>query len=204
MVDKYSSWSELVRSEGEGVGYIIQLTLANSRWLVIAPHGGGIEPGTTEIARAIAGSDWSFYSVEGIKSSNNKELHITSHRFDEPRFLRTAPKHESIVAIHGCEDSRRDKRIRVWVGGGDEGLAERMIESLSKGGFPAALDTHTPGKEPTNVCNRGRTRKGIQLELSKSLRDQFVEGLDRTGRKSPRPALSKFSSIVREVLAKSP
>jgi phage replication-related protein YjqB (UPF0714/DUF867 family) len=51
---------------------------------VIAPHGGGIEPGTSELATAIAGDDFSLYLFEGLKSAGNGELHITSTNFDEP------------------------------------------------------------------------------------------------------------------------
>jgi poly-gamma-glutamate hydrolase-like protein len=54
---------------------------------LVAPHGGGIEPGTSELADAIAASDLSFYTFEGLKPSGNTDLHITSTRFDEPMCL---------------------------------------------------------------------------------------------------------------------
>jgi phage replication-related protein YjqB (UPF0714/DUF867 family) len=41
---------------------------------VIAPHGGAIEPGTTEVAEAIAGDRFSFYTLEGVKTRDNKRL----------------------------------------------------------------------------------------------------------------------------------
>lgn len=43
-----------------------------------APHGGGIEPGTSEIADAIGGERGSFYTFGGLKSSGTADLHITS------------------------------------------------------------------------------------------------------------------------------
>jgi phage replication-related protein YjqB (UPF0714/DUF867 family) len=44
---------------------------------VIAPHGDGIEPGTSEVAEPVAAADFCFYAFEGIKSKNG-DLHITS------------------------------------------------------------------------------------------------------------------------------
>ncbi len=52
--------------------------------LVMAPHGGGIEPGTGDIADGVAGQHHSFYCFKGIKKQGNRALHITSNRFDEP------------------------------------------------------------------------------------------------------------------------
>jgi phage replication-related protein YjqB (UPF0714/DUF867 family) len=59
-----------------------------SRIAIIAPHGGGIEPGSSTIARAIAGEDINMYLFEGIKvAKGNAIVHIASHHFDEPRCL---------------------------------------------------------------------------------------------------------------------
>jgi phage replication-related protein YjqB (UPF0714/DUF867 family) len=44
---------------------------------VIAPDGGSIEPGTSEIALKIAGLDFSFYAFEGRRKQHNNCLHIT-------------------------------------------------------------------------------------------------------------------------------
>jgi phage replication-related protein YjqB (UPF0714/DUF867 family) len=51
---------------------------------IIAPHGGKIEPGTSEIAAAIAGDDYSLYRFQGLRDRPREELHITSAKFDEP------------------------------------------------------------------------------------------------------------------------
>ena len=59
----------------------------DSAYAIIAPHGGGIEPGTTELAEAIARNDFSFYTFEGKKRTSNRDLHLTATRFDEPDFF---------------------------------------------------------------------------------------------------------------------
>jgi phage replication-related protein YjqB (UPF0714/DUF867 family) len=83
MADKYASFQELERTERRRV-YRVLSRPRKARIAIIAPHGGKIEPGTSEIARKIAGADFSFYAFEGRKKQHNKSLHITSTRFDEP------------------------------------------------------------------------------------------------------------------------
>src|SRR5262245_49530672 len=83
-VDRYASFAELSAAEPAGSFTISHEERLHSRVIVIAPHGGGIEVLTSEIAREIAGQDFSYYSFAGRKRRNNRDLHITSHRFDEP------------------------------------------------------------------------------------------------------------------------
>lgn len=47
---------------------------------VVAPHGGLIEPGTSEITWALARSTCSAHSFDGRKARRNGDLHITSTR----------------------------------------------------------------------------------------------------------------------------
>ncbi len=51
----------VIENETKGKDYRIHLRHGKSGILVMAPHGGGIEPGTTEIADAVAGAERSFY-----------------------------------------------------------------------------------------------------------------------------------------------
>jgi phage replication-related protein YjqB (UPF0714/DUF867 family) len=82
MADKYASFQDLERAERRGVYRV--LAHPRKATIAVAPHGGKIEPGTSEIARKIAGAGFSFYASEGRKKQHNKSLHITSTRFDEP------------------------------------------------------------------------------------------------------------------------
>ena len=67
MADKYASFQELQRGERRGSHRVLSRA-RKATIAVIAPHGGKIEPGTSEIARKIAGADYSFYSFEGRRS----------------------------------------------------------------------------------------------------------------------------------------
>ena len=71
-MDKYANFIELKQNEREGEGYTILLREANSKFVIIAPHGGGIEPGTIDIADAVASSDHTFYAFKGIKKREIK------------------------------------------------------------------------------------------------------------------------------------
>jgi phage replication-related protein YjqB (UPF0714/DUF867 family) len=135
---------------------------------VLAPHGGRIEDGTSEIAQAIAGNDHHLYLLEGRRPSHNYHtLHLTSHRFDEPRCLALLAEAEHVVAVHGC----RGTHETVYIGGRDTRLAARIGAHLEAADIPYETDGHPfPGKHPENVCNRGRRGAGVQLEITHPLR----------------------------------
>jgi phage replication-related protein YjqB (UPF0714/DUF867 family) len=193
MADRYASFAELSRHECEGADYAIELQSRDSRVAVIAPHGGFIEPNTTPVARAIAEHDLSFYSFSGLRPGRpHRDLHITSHRFDEPRCLTLAGTCKTIIAIHGKQDL--DDPLLVYFGGLDAILRERMREALSGAGFEARFDAQRyPGADPSNICNRGRSRRGVQLELPRTLRDNLA--------RHPK-LLKQFAQAVRSAVRK--
>jgi phage replication-related protein YjqB (UPF0714/DUF867 family) len=207
MADKYANFAELARKEVAGVDYRILLRRATSSFAIVAPHGGGIEPGTSEIADAIAeedlskGTTLSCYSFEGIKSAGNVDLHITSTHFDEPLCLSLIRETQIVITIHG-EHSEEDGD-GVFVGGLDERLGRRLARALRTAGFNVGKHKNPKlqGIEPTNLCNRGKTRAGVQLELSRSIRTQMFSSLTREGRKTTKPPFRKFVKAIRSVIA---
>jgi len=59
-MDTYSSFAQLALHAVRGMDYEIDLVhCPNAKVAVIAPHGGGIEPDTSEIAELIAGAGFS-------------------------------------------------------------------------------------------------------------------------------------------------
>ena len=170
---KYRSFSQLAAGETEGVDYHIRCRFGLSEYAVVAIHGGGIEPGTTEIADAVAGSQHSFYTFSGIKKSGNASLHITSHLFDEPKGRDLVNTVSTVLSIHGCWDSEPI----VFVGGRHHQLAKMLGTDLSKVGFSIEKSRRYPGLSPSNICNRGRCAKGVQIEISAGLRRLFFGDL---------------------------
>jgi phage replication-related protein YjqB (UPF0714/DUF867 family) len=171
-MDRFNSFKQLCRHAAEGRDFIIEIRKGRSAFAVMAPHGGGIEPGTDTIAAAIAGDEHGFYAFRGIRTRNNAELHLASERFDEPRALALARQAQNVVTMHGC----RGRISMVYAGGLAGGLKIEVINSLQTAGF-AASDTPGPslgGIHRSNLCNRGQSGKGLQLELSEQLRRQLM------------------------------
>jgi phage replication-related protein YjqB (UPF0714/DUF867 family) len=199
MPDKYPNFEELSQNETSGIDFGISLRRATDAFAIVAPHGGGIEPGTSEIADAIADEDFSFYAFEGLKSSGNADLHITSTHFDEPMCLTLVGRSEVVVTIHG-EDS--DEEPIVFVGGRNSELGDSLTAGLTAEGFEVRQhpDPELQGLEPDNVCNRGTTGSGVQLELSRRLRRQMFSSLSRKGRKCTTLRFHEFVNAIRSVL----
>lgn len=173
----YKNFKDLVEHEVEGRDYQIRIEVRDPSILIMAPHGGGIEPTTEIIAEAIAGADYSFYSFEGLKANGNDILHIESHLFDEPGALQTVKQADIVITVHGQIDQ---KDGFVMVGGLDESLGYKIKQQLEEAGFEIRLPTEgLMGTDPQNICNRGKLKQGVQLEISRKVRDLLRNDKDR-------------------------
>jgi phage replication-related protein YjqB (UPF0714/DUF867 family) len=171
---KYSCFEHLSANESRGAGYEVRRRHGSSGIAVISIHGGAIEPGTSEVAEAIAGAEHTFYTLRGIKKAGNEDLHIASTLFDEPEALETARRSETIISIHGCSEEEEV----VYVGGIDFRLRECIEERLRQAGFKTPRGTWSVmGLDKRNICNRCRRGMGVQLELSKGLRARMFGDL---------------------------
>ena len=198
MPDRYPSFAVLSAHEDEGTDFQVRLRLVDSPLAIIAPHGGGIESGSSEIADAVAGGDYSFYAFEGIKRSENSSLHLTSTHFDEPRCLRVLSQSEVVIAIHGRDLDERT----VFLGGTHTELVERLAASLREAGFGVALrdDPAYQGRSPDNICNRGRSGRGVQIEVARGVRKTLFAALSAQGRKVRTWQFLKFTKALRKGL----
>jgi phage replication-related protein YjqB (UPF0714/DUF867 family) len=170
-MNEFSSYRELSRNRQEGRDFEIRKKQRNSNVAIIAPHGGTIEPVTSKLAVAIAGDSFSWYCFEGLRG-NGGNLHITSAKFDEPQCLELVAPCDVVVAMHGRKDDG-DPTV-VHVGGLHDDLRRFISSELSGSGFSATTDSRKfPGRDPFNICNRGRTGQGVQLEMPRSLRDRL-------------------------------
>lgn len=196
-VSWYKNFTELSRSEREGISYKLSVKNRRSPFVIVAPHGGGIEPGTSEIAKAIAGFQFSYYTFDGLRQKGNVILHIASTLFDEPKCLQLVNASEVVVAIHGCADEEKV----IYVGGLLDELKTRLINTLVQTGFDARLaDVNYAGTQIQNICNRGRLGRGVQLEISESLRRTMFKAFDRQGRKIITDVFQKFVVSVHQEL----
>jgi phage replication-related protein YjqB (UPF0714/DUF867 family) len=166
-LSKYASFADLALHEAQGKDFGVRRVERPSAVVIIAPHGGMIEEGTSEIAMLIAGAEHSLFCFEGLKPyGQNRKLHITSHRFDHPECVGMTARRDIVVSVHGCMGASQ-----IFLGGLDTLLTARLAEELAAAGFDAVRDGHRyPGRHPLNICNRGARGMGAQLEITHDLR----------------------------------
>jgi phage replication-related protein YjqB (UPF0714/DUF867 family) len=200
---KYTTYKELDRHQREGIDYRVRIREGDSGIAIVAPHGGGIELGTMEIAREVAGIEHTFYGFEGIKPTGNEDLHITSKEFDEPRLHNIARKVEIVLTVHGCEGEGEV----LYVGGLQKALKQKIQKALSDSAFRVRVSPKPMmgGESPRNICNRGRSGAGVQLEISRGLRKKMFFDLEtHRGRDMKTDVFHKFVSILRKTLEENP
>ena len=197
-MDEYSNFTELEQNEIRDEDYTILYRKVDSKIAIMAPHGGGIEPGTIDIADSIAGCDYTFYAFKGLKKKGNKILHINSSNFDEALGLQTSENALVTISIHGSQD----KAERIHIGGKNQELKQRIMYALRTGGYEARINI-APGLRgirSENICNRCRSGKGVQLEISRGLREKMFDNLDHRLLRKKRVTFYEFVNTLKEVL----
>ncbi|HEX3027446.1 MAG TPA: poly-gamma-glutamate hydrolase family protein, partial [Clostridia bacterium] len=112
--------------------FTIESNDAGSDVLIMAIHGGKIEPGTTELARNLSRKyNYNYYSFVGKKSNHNASLHITSTDFREPKAIEMSARSSATISIHGCAGSNQF----TYIGGRDDDLGMKIKAALEKNGF---------------------------------------------------------------------
>ena len=97
-------------------------------------------------------------------------MHITSHNFDEPMAVKIISGSHTVVAIHACTGNERF----IYLGGLDKMLKEVIANELgSRGIIVPKGHGRFKGLNPDNICNRGANKKGVQLEITRGLRDDL-------------------------------
>ncbi|MER5883213.1 poly-gamma-glutamate hydrolase family protein [Streptomyces sp. NPDC001941] len=164
---------------------------------VIAPHGGGIEAGTSELCLAVAGyapfdvdvdpagaavagqPQRDYWMFEAL--ANSAAQHVTSTHCDDPAALAVCANNLYAVSLHGFSDTAVKK---VIIGGRDERLRRNLAAAFAAHGLgPSATDPDRSvtvvlaggddpinGDDPANIVNRTRSGAGAQLEISTALR----------------------------------
>lgn len=174
MADLYPNWAALAAAEDLNVDYRLPIRYNRSITACFAIHGGAIEAGTSEMADVVAA--WcrhNYYSVEGIKTSNNSDLHITSTHFDEPKALELIARMDYCFSFHGMADVTPGV-AETYVGGLDTVRRDAIILALQGAGFTASIGTsELDGSSAANITNKTRLAAGVQLEMSNQQRQNF-------------------------------
>jgi phage replication-related protein YjqB (UPF0714/DUF867 family) len=187
MADKYLNFADLAAHVPTGSYRITQAKPAGAMVAHIAIHGGAIEPGTTQLAaHAATSGTHSFYSFEGILSSGNQDLHLTSTHFDEPTALSLVGGVGYTISWHGSQDPLTGAKAQTYLGGLDTALYTEIGNRLTAAGFTVAPADSTPPEknadDPANITNKNSRGMGAQLEITRSQRALFFEDgdLDRS------------------------
>ncbi len=171
--DTLTGFADLCARHPEGRDFVVECLRRPAATAVVAIHGDPIERGVSNIARQIAGDEHNLYLLEGrLPALNYEHLHLASSRFDDPRCLDLIVHCERVVTIHGCNGLDEN----VLLGGLDEALKARIAAALGAAGVPCQTEGHKyPGLQPSNICNRGATGKGVQVELTDPVREGRLE-----------------------------
>ena len=176
------------------------------RTAILAPHGGGIETGTSELCLAIAGyhpADLAptdgplhdYWMFEGLLSTGNTRLHVTSTNCDDTVARAIAGGSLNAIGLHGCKPEQADLPAgtqAVLVGGRNTAFKSLLLTRLNAAGVQAIDASSVPnlnGDEPANIANRTRLAAGAQLELTTPLRQAMFGTNARADRKHTTLAL---------------
>lgn len=179
MIDTFATFEDLSKHMTEGKDYRIVTKNTDSRYLIAAIHGGNIEPFTSDIASSIAGEEYDLYLFEGMREKGNEQLHIGSRYFDEPQLKDMIRNADVVVSIHG--QANEDKEF-VSIGGLSGGLVKKIIDHLQAIDITVReFEARMEPESPENICNRGMSGGGVELEISGKLRNtlQEDEGMHR-------------------------
>jgi len=182
--------------------------MSETRSIVLAIHGGGIEPGTSEIALAAAGfhpatlapaedglGTHDFWLFEGLLQTDNHRLHVTASNYDEPIATKLVGNALRCISLHGCTDDHANGKIQL--GGRDEGLRDLILEELLAAGIDAEIATGPmlAGRQKENIANKTAGCGGAQLELGRSYRKSLFDADTTAQRKNT--TNDKFRLLVR-------
>jgi phage replication-related protein YjqB (UPF0714/DUF867 family) len=189
MIDGLDEHEDQAMAMGELIELLTPPNSQNRKLIVIAPHGGHIEPHTDEQAQYVQehlpDDRVTLWRCKGFTNPDStvdldahKRWHITATEISERSFpkLRTIiePKFEYAIAFHGWDDNS------ICVGGNaesiDAGLIEEIRDSIKHKLGPdievvaTACGGGFSGDDPCNIVNRLGV-KGIQIEQGLDIRD---------------------------------
>jgi len=176
---KRHEWSQMVEKQATDA--------PETQKIVMAIHGGGIEPGTSEIALAVAGYHpdtlvasvndnlglHDFWLFEGLLPSGNGKLHVTASHYDEPIATELVQNARRCISLHGCSDTEANGKIQI--GGRDHQLRDIVLEELKIAGIPAEITTNQMlrGESLDNIANKTKILGCAQLEMGTSYRSSL-------------------------------
>lgn len=200
---KYSSYTELSREQRPNIDFKVTYRPGAKSFLITAPHGGNIEPGSTEIADAIASDKFGFYAFNGLKRDSS-DLYLPSTSFDEPELVRVTKNYGTTISVHIIEGSER----LVYVGGRFRQLSSAISQVLAGKGYPVKpLPETSVAYNMSNFINKTAVG-GVQIEITTALASEMFRGPITSDRIRQDPSrrtaeFTKFTDTVKLVLQRT-
>jgi len=242
MEDKYWAMTQLYEKEKEGATYT--KAWYRHRWrynsvedyskeneiFIMAPHGGSIETGTTELALATAGftddfndspatsATYDYFVFNGKNDPNpNRDLHVTARHYDDPVARELVQNSLISLAFHGCKDHQAihepgheveleegEEYKACLIGGLDEPFKISLKEKLVEAGFITVITgiNDLDGRNPENIINKNKRMAGAQFELTTSFRSSLFGDDSFDGRRQTTNSdFWLFVNTVRECIS---
>lgn len=194
--EKFQSFQDLLKEAVEGEDFIRNIQSRNSELAIVAPHGGNLEAGSELVAKAIAGDRHSLYTFESLRDTGDDSLHITSTRFDDPSCEKIIRKAKSVITCHGCLWENEIDEI-VFIGGRNKDGRDELVQSLRNLDIRANPDELHRGIHQENLCNRGISGEGLQLEFTPGFLNSLL-ATSETELETPKK-LSNLVDIVQSI-----
>lgn len=205
--DHYPSMTALYANEVEGINFTKEWYRHRWRYktfenykkekeiFIMAPHGGSIERGTTELGLATAGftndfngqpatsATYDYFIFNGTNPNNqNGKLHVTASNYDDAVANELVQNSLISLAFHGCTDIQPVETTgegyeACIIGGLDEPFKQILEQRLVDAGFNAFITTQEMlnGNLPGNIINKNNRNAGAQFELTTSFRKSLYK-----------------------------
>ena len=173
--DFFADLDELKSEFKQGKDYEIRLLDRKSKVTIVAPHGGGIEAGTSELAHAVSGDKYNLFDFCALSFDARTKGHVTSTHFRDPQLSKLIDQSTICVSLHRM----RDEHSTLYLGGKNDQLKIFAAKELSKQGFKSTVNPpRLKGRSLNNFVNMAQ-EAGLQIEIPKTLANQLIPGVDR-------------------------
>lgn len=136
----YQSMKALLADEPQkNYSFDILTSDRSQRCAILAPHGGEIEWGTDQIAKAIAAADYRLFAFDGHREGGDNlyYLHVKSEQYENAATrleenvscLAVIESCDFVLAIHGAKDWRPNEQ-KIYIGGRNEPLKINIFNEL--------------------------------------------------------------------------
>ena len=198
--------TQLERETKEGIDWKKETRDQGNQVLIVAPHGGNIEQGTSELTKLLAQQGgYDYFSFEATRPSNNTQLHVTSTHYDDPTLHQMVEGRSATISIHGAKG---DDPI-VFLGGAKSDLRDEIQSQLESRGFTVQVPPeYLGGLNENNFINKNENSTGVQLELTTSLRKALFNNQDmstssRKNEDNWSPLMYQFADALHMAISKT-